>query len=86
MGGFALDQSPVPKRTIGFELPESDGQIFSVGGRYKVSRQLEIDAGVLYTRRDTLKLKPGQNDNRIVGEFKDAGALLVSLGAMYRFD
>lgn len=86
MGGFALDKSPAPKSTIGFELPESDGQIFSVGGRYKVSRQLEIDGGILYTKRDTLKLKPGESDNGLVGEFKGAGALLVSIGAMYRFD
>jgi long-chain fatty acid transport protein len=86
MGGFALDESPVPKRTVGFELPESDGQIFSVGGRYKATKQLEIDAGILYTRRDKLKLKPGENQSGLVGEFKDAGALLVSVGAVYRFE
>jgi long-chain fatty acid transport protein len=86
MGGFALDESPVPKRTAGFELPESDGQIFSVGGRYQLSKKVEIDAGILYTKREQLKLKPGVNDNGLVGKFEDAGALLVSVGAVYRFD
>lgn len=86
MGGFALDESPVPNRTVGFELPESDGQIFSVGGRYKATKQLEVNAGILYTKRDKLKLKPGENQSGLVGTFEDAGALLVSVGAVYRFE
>lgn len=86
MGGFAIDESPAPRRTIGYELPESDGKIYSLGARYKVSKKLEIGGAVLYTRRDKLKLSAAANDSGLNGEFSDAGALLVSVGAMYRFD
>ncbi len=86
MAGFALDKSPAPKQTIGFELPESDGKIFSLGARYKLSKQLELGGAVLYTKRDKLKLTAAGNDNGLTGEFSDAGAVLVSAGAIYRFD
>jgi long-chain fatty acid transport protein len=86
MAGFAIDESPAPKRTIGFELPESDGKIYSLGARYKLSKQLEIGGAVLYTERDGLTLDPGENDSGLVGEFSDGGALLVSAGVLYRFD
>jgi long-chain fatty acid transport protein len=86
MGGLAYDESPAPPKTIGFELPESDGMIFSLGARYQASKNLEIDGAVLYTKREKLELSAGDNDNALSGEFTDAGALLVSLGAFYRFD
>lgn len=85
MAGFALDESPAPEKTIGFELPESDGKIYSLGARYKVSDRLQIAGGVLYTKRDKLNVTTAGNDNRLNGEFSNAGALLVSVGGVYRF-
>jgi long-chain fatty acid transport protein len=86
MGGFALDESPTPKQTAGFELPESDGQIFSVGARYKASKQLEFAGGILYTDRDELELVATENDSGLTGKFSNAGALLVTFGAQYNFE
>jgi len=86
MAGFALDESPAPPQTIGFELPESDGKIFSLGARYRASNNLEIGGAVLYTVREDLHLNSADNDNALTGTFSDAGALLVSLGAQYQFD
>jgi long-chain fatty acid transport protein len=85
MGGFALDESPAPPQTIGFELPESDGKIFSVGARYKASAQWEFAGGILYTQRDDLTVDAASSDNRLTGTFSDAGALLVTLGTQYSF-
>jgi len=86
MGGFALDESPAPPQTVGFELPESDGKIFSVGARYRASSQWEFAGGILYTQRDDLTLNAATNDNGLTGTFSDAGALLVTLGAQYNFE
>jgi len=86
MGGFAIDESPAPTQTIGFELPESDGKIYSLGARYKMSKNIELGGAVLYTKRDKLQVSAAANDNGLTGEFSNAGALLVSLGAIYRFD
>lgn len=86
MAGLGIDESPAPKKTINFELPESDGRIYSLGARYKVSELLEIAGGVLYTRREKLTVNAASNDNGLTGSFSDAGALLVSIGGIYRFD
>lgn len=86
MGGFALDESPAPKQTIGFELPESDGRIFSLGARYRASPNWTFAGGVLYTERDDLSVDAAANDNRLTGTFSDAGALLVTLGTEYHFN
>lgn len=86
MAGLALDESPAPKQTIGFELPEADGKIVSIGARYKVSDKLQLNGGILYTQRETLKLTAAGNDNGLTGEFSDIGAVLLSAGAVYRFD
>ena len=85
MGGFAIDESPAPLKTIGFELPESDGKIISAGARYRASKQLEFAGAVLYAKRDDLNLTATANDNALTGTFSDAGALLVTVGAQYNF-
>jgi long-chain fatty acid transport protein len=86
MGGFALDNSPTPKQTVSFELPESDGTIVSLGARYKASKQWEFAGGVLYTQREKLNLGPADgNLSGLVGTFDKAGAVLVTLGAQYNF-
>ena len=85
MGGFALDKSPAPPKTIGFELPESDGKIFSLGARYKASPELEFAGGILYTKREDLNVTAAANDSGLTGTFSDAGALLVTFGAQYNF-
>lgn len=86
MAGFAIDESPTPEKTVNFELPESDGLIYSVGARYKISEQLELAGAVLYTRREKLKVDATRNDNGLDGRFSGAGAVLVSVGGIYRFD
>lgn len=87
MAGFALDESPAPKSTVGYELPESDGKIYSIGARYKVDDQWELAGGVLYTKREKLRIKGSDNnDLGLVGDFDGAGALLVTVGARYNFD
>lgn len=87
MAGFAIDESPAPKRTIGYELPESDGKIYSVGARYRLDDRWELAGGILYTKREKLRLRGGDlNEGGLVGDFDGAGALLVTVGARYDFD
>ncbi len=86
MAGFAIDKTPAPKQTIGFELPDGDAKIYSFGAKYKYSKQLEVGAAALYTDKDKVTLSAAANDNGLTGTFKGAGALLVTMGAEYRFD
>ena len=87
MAGFGIDKTPAPKKTIGFELPDSDAKIYSLGARYRYSERLEIGAAALHSGRESLPLTAvDRNDNRLVGTVEAAGALVASRGAEYRFD
>jgi long-chain fatty acid transport protein len=84
MAGFAYDQNPEPDETVGFELPDSDAYIYSLGAQFKVSDHLDVGAAALYDYKKSRDVKVNATD-RVYGEFKDASALLLSLGINYRF-
>lgn len=83
--GFAVDETPVRENTLGFELPDSDGYMYSCGLQYKVSEELRLGVSYMYyhtTSRsvtgDSVAGLPG-----IYGEFEDGGAHAVNLGAIF---
>jgi long-chain fatty acid transport protein len=81
MAGFAYDETPVPDSTLGFELPDSDAYLFSLGARFSLTSQMDVGLGLLYD----LKSERTVNNGSINGKFKDASALLVSAGLSYKF-
>ncbi len=88
MGGFAYDENPAPEKYIGFELPDSDAWIYSLGAQYKVSEQMDLGIAVLYDYKESRNVKNAPDENgRIVvdGEFNNASALLVTVGMNYKF-
>jgi long-chain fatty acid transport protein len=84
MAGFAYDQNPEPDETVGFEIPDSDAYIYSLGAQFKVSDHLDVGVAALYDYKESREVKVNATD-RVYGEFKDASALLLSLGVNYRF-
>ncbi len=88
MFGFGLDESPVPLKTIGFELADSDSRIFSMGFRYQQSKQLSWGASFLVSDKDSLSLTPGVAENSVLargGGFSEGGAFLTTIGVAYEF-
>jgi long-chain fatty acid transport protein len=88
MLGFSIDKTPVPTKTIGFELPDSDGTIFSAGLRYQYAKDISFGLAFLYDRKKSLSLTAGQQDNSILnqgGRFSGGGAYLTTLGMSYEF-
>jgi len=85
MGGYSYDETPVPTKTLSYELPDSDAHVFSGGFKYKQNEQLSWGAAVLYDLKESRTLELGENENGIVGEFTDGGALLITLGISYKF-
>lgn len=81
MAGLAYDENPVPNETIGFDLPDSDAWIFSVGGRYALSPKSEVAIGLLYDYKESRDV----NNENVVGEFSNASAFFATLGYTYRF-
>ncbi len=84
MLGFGVDSNPVPTETLGFELPDSDVLLFSIGGRYKINEQMECGLGLLYDYKDSRKVTNATRA-QINGEFENAAALLLSAGLSYKF-
>ncbi|MBU0632010.1 outer membrane protein transport protein [bacterium] len=81
MAGFAYDPSPVPNSTLGYELPDSDGKIFSLGGRYDITKNVNVGVAGLIDIKDDRKV----NNSSIDGKFTSARAYLVTIGMEYRF-
>ena len=81
MVGFSYDPSPTPNSTINYELPDSDGKIFSLGGRYDISKSVNIGmAGLISFKNDR-----AVSNNTLNGEFSNSRAYLLSVGMEYKF-
>ncbi|WP_297483609.1 outer membrane protein transport protein [Sulfurimonas sp.] len=82
MAGAVKDESPVPNKSLGFELPDSDSVSVSGGVRYQYSKNLNVGFAALYSMRDTRKTT---NDNDVDGEFSNSNVLIMSAGLGYKF-
>ncbi len=85
MAGIAYDESPIPEKSINFELPDSDGLILSFGGRYAYSDTLSLGAAFLVDFKESRTVSAPPSETGINGEFTDARAYLLTLGAEFKF-
>ncbi len=85
MAGFAYDETPVPTDTLGFELPDSDAFLYSVGFKYKATESVELGFAYLYDYKKSLKVVNGSAASGINGEFTDVSAHLITMGLSYDF-
>jgi len=80
MAGFAIDENPVPDSTLGFELPDSDALLYSLGVRYKINKDMEVGVAYLYDDKESRSVSNGT----VSGEFEDAAAHLLTIGFTYK--
>lgn len=85
--GFAIDETPVPDETLGFELPDSDAFMYGIGLKYQISEKLNLGASYMYYHTTSRAVAgsdvaglPGIN-----GTFDDGGAHAVNLAAVFMF-
>ncbi len=81
MGGLVYDETPVPEKTISFELPDSNSFSVSMGGRYQIDKKWDIGLAALYSMRESRDVK---NDS-LDGKFSGGNVLIVSTGVSYKF-
>ncbi len=81
MFGIAYDETPIPEKTLGFELPDSNGWIFSVGGSYKLTKTTEVGLSYLYFT----KYDRNVTNDRINGRFTDLSAHLFNISLNHSF-
>ena len=85
MAGYAKDESPIDKKYISYELPDSDADIYTFGLRIKASENLSYAVAYLHDEKKAFTLKAGENSNGIQGKFSAGGADLFSVGMAYTF-
>ncbi|MDD5051962.1 MAG: outer membrane protein transport protein [Sulfuricurvum sp.] len=85
MAGLAYDETPVPESTLGYELPDSNAWIMSLGGRYKIDQSWNIGLAGLIDMKQNREVHQSGGSNPVNGEFSNARAYLVTAGIEYRF-
>lgn len=88
MAGFAIDKNGAPDSTLGFELPDSDAKLYSVGFEYKVSEKMKIGLAYLYDQKESrtvLDATAGAANPAPNGTFENASAHLVTASLKYKF-
>ena len=86
MAGFAIDKTPIPSKTLGFELPSADAKLYSVGFEYKYNSKMTFGMGYLYDSKDDRTiLATDANGQHMVGKFTNISAHLLTLSLKYRF-
>jgi len=85
MLGYAKDETPIPKKYLSYELPDSDGDIFSMGVRIKANENLSWGLAYLHDEKEDITLKAGENENGIIGSFTKGGADLFTASVNYKF-
>ena len=81
MFGVAYDETPIPEKTLGFELPDSNGWIFSLGGEYKITTNTKLGISYLFFN----KIERNIQNNKIDGRFEDLSAHLINVSLQYSF-
>ena len=81
MAGFAIDKTPVPSSTMGFELPDSDAKIYSAGFEYALSKQMKMGLAYLYSDKEDRRV----TNSGVNGKFSDSAAHLVTASLKYKF-
>ncbi len=81
MAGIAYDNTPIPQKSLGFELPDSNAWIFSLGGIYKPKPNWEVGLAYLFVTKDSRRVQNATID----GKFSDLKAHLVNLSVGYKF-
>jgi long-chain fatty acid transport protein len=84
MAGFAIDQTPIPDEHVGFELPDSDSKVYSMGFRYQQDEHFSWGIAVLYDDKESRTVAAGVVDP-VGGEFTEGGAFLATIGMAYEF-
>jgi long-chain fatty acid transport protein len=85
MAGFAYDNNPIPDSTLGFELPDSDAKIYSIGGQYKYSDVMDIGFAYLYDDKESRSVSNAASAAPVNGTFTGSVAQIVTVAMEYRF-
>jgi len=83
MAGYAKDETPVNKKNLSYELPDSDADIYTIGVRMKHNDNLSYGISYLHDKKESFSV--AQGEDKINGKFSEGGANLLTVGMAYTF-
>ena len=84
MGAIGYDETPVPNKTIGFELPDANSKIISTGFKYKLNNKSTFGLAYLLSLKEDRKVNL-VNEKPFSGEFSNSKVSLFTIGYNYKF-
>jgi long-chain fatty acid transport protein len=85
MGAISKDETPVLSEHIGYELPDSDATVYTVGVRMKANDSLSYGIAYLHDEKESRTIHQGASERQINGKFSEGGADLLTVGLAYTF-
>ncbi len=80
MAGFAIDENPAPSENVGFELPDSDALLYSVGVKYLITEHMELGMSYLFDEKESRNISNGA----LEGTLDNAAAHLLTIGLTWK--
>lgn len=81
MAGLVVDETAIPTKSVSFELPGTDATSVSFGTKYQVNKKLDIGFGMLYSMKESRKVK----NEHLDGEFASSKTYIFSTDIDYKF-
>jgi len=81
MAGLTIDETPIPDKSLSFELPGTDSTAISFGAKYKVNENLTAGFGMLCSMKESRKVI----NEELQGEFASGETYIFSTGIGYKF-
>jgi len=81
MAGLTIDETPIPDKSLSFELPGTDSTAISFGAKYKVNENLTAGFGMLCSMKESRKI----TNEYLQGEFASSETYIFSTGIGYKF-
>ena len=85
MAGIAKDETPVPSEYIGYELPDSDATVYSIGLRIQATDNLSFGMAYLHDEKENRTIHQGTSESQVNGTFSGGGADLLTVAVGYTF-
>lgn len=85
MVGLAYDVSPVPDATIGYENPDSNSKVISLGGRYEINEKMNVGLAGLVSFKEDRAVNNIADGGHVNGDFTNSRVYLLTAGMEYKF-
>lgn len=83
MLGFAKEENPIPSSTLHYDLPDADAWVYSIGGKYNYSSNIDLNFAALYFDKESRSFTNTAFGTS--GTFSGSDAIMIGTSLTYKF-